>query len=695
MPFQSHIARSGQCDNPTITPGMPNYQPRTVAWVNEWTRLNPAGFKNRKVGVPAAPPRVPYHITADTIACSVERAQSCSRIVPAAFLASGASLNTQAGGPNLPQNTPLPSMPTNHVAHIMHRHDFPPRPESRSARVPEYSHSAVVGYDDDSLDEDDRDSRRTPPPSNRNTRQHQYTNSPQYDRDRRANTSPPRQERSHSIARTVYRRPKSVEHAVRVEHDNELQDELEDEVVAEVSTTLTALPVVAAVQMPIPPSHSSPFSVPHLMWNCAVDDFSASSSPCRPVHALLDHGSPVILIREELVMSLNLRCRRLYEPFIMDTATPSASSSSRLTEWVKFQLHDPYNRWTSSSVRAIIAPSLCADIILGLPFLSHNQIVVDAASRSVVHKPSGFDLLSPLAPVLPTPPPRLTLKESLLATKNNISKLCTELKSVCASRRVNVDLSCEPVRSVDIIAAVRTRIENLAVQEELEKLGTDIKELYKDVFSPLPHVDEMPDKITYNIQLVDATKTIASRSYNCPCKFRQAWQTLIQQHLDAGRIRPSSSPYASPAFLIPKPESTVLPRWVNDYRQLNANIVTDRYPLHRIDDILADAGSGKIWSKLDMTDSFFHTKMHPDSIPLTAVNTPFGLYEWTVMPQGMKNSPSVHQRRVNEALRQYIGVFCHIYLDDIIIWSQSLEEHQEHVRLIMNALRTERLYCNS
>ncbi len=211
-------------------------------------------------------------------------------------------------------------MAMNHVAHIMHRHDFPPHPESHSARVPEYSHSAVVGYDDDSSDEDDRDSCRTLPPSNRNTCQCQYTNLLQYDYDRQANTSPPRQERSHSIARAVYHRPKSVEHTIRVEHDNEEQDELEDDMVTEVSITLTALPVIAAVQMPISPSHLSPFSVPHLMWNYAIDDFSASS-PCRPVHALLDHGSPVILIREELVTLLNLRRRCLYEPFIMDTAT--------------------------------------------------------------------------------------------------------------------------------------------------------------------------------------------------------------------------------------------------------------------------------------------------------------------------------------------------------------------------------------
>ncbi len=139
------------------------------------------------------------------------------------------------------------------------------------------------------------------------------------------------------------------------------------------------------------------------------------------------------------------------------------------------------------------------------------------------------------------------------------------------------------------------------------------------------------------------------------------------QHLGAGHIRPSSSLYASPAFLIPKPDSVVLPRWVNDYHQLNINIVTDHYPLHRIDNILTNTGTGKIWSKLDMTDSFFHTRMHPDSIPLTTINTPFGLYEWTVMPQGMKNSPSVHQHRVNEALHKFIGKFGHTYLNNIII----------------------------
>lgn len=249
----------------------------------------------------------------------------------------------------------------------------------------------------------------------------------------------------------------------------------------------------------------------------------------------------------------------------MDTAMPSATSTSALTEWVKIQLHDPSNHWSSSSVHAIITPFLCTDIILSLPFLTHNNIVVDASARTVIHKPLGFDLLAPPSPILPSPLPCPTLKQSLLATHLNVKLLRTELNSVCAQRNASVDVHCDPVKSVDVIATVHFHIENLATQEELEKLGIKAKEDYTDIFSPLLHIDDMLDKITCKIELVDASKTIASCSYNCFHKFHSTWQTLIQQHLDVGCICLSSSPYASPAFLIPKPDSIVLPRWVNDY----------------------------------------------------------------------------------------------------------------------------------
>jgi len=183
------------------------------------------------------------------------------------------------------------------------------------------------------------------------------------------------------------------------------------------------------------------------------------------------------------------------------------------------------------------------------------------------------------------------------------------------------------------------------------------------------------------------------RTYPSPQKYKEAWQTLIQ-HLDAGRIHPSSSPCASPAFIVPKANPNVLPHWVNDYHQLNENTVTDSHPLACIDDILNDCMKGKIWATIDMTNSFFQTWMHPDHIPLTVVTTPLGCYEWLIMPMGLKNVLAIHQRCVTLALRQYIGKICHIYLDDTVIWSNSIGQHGQNVRIILQALCDAHLYVN-
>ena len=97
---------------------------------------------------------------------------------------------------------------------------------------------------------------------------------------------------------------------------------------------------------------------------------------------------------------------------------------------------------------------------------------------------------------------------------------------------------------------------------------------------------------------------------------------------------------------------------------------------------------------MDMTNSFLQTQVHPDDIHLTAVCTPWGLYEWTVMPMGGCNAPSTHQRQMTDALRHLIGKICHVYLDNIIIWSQTVEEHEQNVTKVLEALRVAKLFCN-
>ena len=141
----------------------------------------------------------------------------------------------------------------------------------------------------------------------------------------------------------------------------------------------------------------------------------------------------------------------------------------------------------------------------------------------------------------------------------------------------------------------------------------------------------------------EAYKKISNRNYTCLRQYQDAFKILIDQRLESGFIQLSSSPYASPSFIVPKADRTVLPHWVCDFRELNANTIPDNWTMPRVDEILMDCAKGKIWATIDMTDSFFQTCVHPDDIHKTAVSTPFETYEWCVMPMGLRNSPAIHQ----------------------------------------------------
>jgi len=137
------------------------------------------------------------------------------------------------------------------------------------------------------------------------------------------------------------------------------------------------------------------------------------------------------------------------------------------------------------------------------------------------------------------------------------------------------------------------------------------------------------------IKLCDDITLMVAHAYSCPKKYRAGWKTLIKQHLAAGRIHPSNSDYVSPAFIVPKLDPNILLCWVNNYRKLNLNTVANNHPLPLVEDILCDCASHAFYGKIDMTNSFFQMRMDPESIKYTAVNTPFGLYKWCIMPMGL------------------------------------------------------------
>src|SRR5436190_9085552 len=130
-----------------------------------------------------------------------------------------------------------------------------------------------------------------------------------------------------------------------------------------------------------------------------------------------------------------------------------------------------------------------------------------------------------------------------------------------------------------------------------------------------------------------------------------------------------------------------------DYRMLNSKTVKNTNPLPRIQEYIDKLSRASNLSSIDMVTGYWQLRVAEKDIPKTAFNTRYGKYEFLVMPFGLTNAPATFQTLMNSVLRPYIDKFILVYLDDILVYSNSEEEHREHLRLVFEALRKHRLYA--
>ena len=225
--------------------------------------------------------------------------------------------------------------------------------------------------------------------------------------------------------------------------------------------------------------------------------------------------------------------------------------------------------------------------------------------------------------------------------------------------------------------------------EYFAKLNDYFIKRYSDVFAEtLPDRPPHPNSPRHRIVLNDENLSLNGRNYRIPTRYWSKLKEFIEIHLKAGRIRPSSSHIASGTIMVPKEsDPDGMPRVVHDYRALNAETVKDHTPLMRQEDILECMARAIVRGKIDLVCAYYQILMEIADIHKTAFKTPFGMYEWLVMPQGLCNAVATFQRYMNWVLRDYIGKFCAVYIDDIAIWSDSIEEHAEHVQMVLEKLR--------
>ncbi|GJS53801.1 putative nucleotidyltransferase, ribonuclease H [Tanacetum coccineum] len=165
----------------------------------------------------------------------------------------------------------------------------------------------------------------------------------------------------------------------------------------------------------------------------------------------------------------------------------------------------------------------------------------------------------------------------------------------------------------------------------------------------------------------------------------------LKELQDKGFIQPNSSPWGAPILFVKKKNSSF--RMCIDYRELNKLTIKNRYPLPRIDDLFDQLQGSQYFSKIYLRSRYHQLRVHEDDIPKTTFRTRYGHFEFTVMPFGLTNAPAVFMDLMNRVCRSYLDKFVIVFIDDILVYSKTREEHEVHLRLVLELLKKEKLYA--
>ena len=240
-----------------------------------------------------------------------------------------------------------------------------------------------------------------------------------------------------------------------------------------------------------------------------------------------------------------------------------------------------------------------------------------------------------------------------------------------------------------LVAAFEPSLESKLNSEQHVQLDAVLSQ-YRDVFSEGLHdlgcvADDVQEVLRIN---TGSAPPVTQRDYRKSHHERELLKGIIDDLLRAGFIRPSKSPWMSPCIFVKKKDGTL--RLCIDYRGLNKVTVLDPYQLPRIDDMLDSMAGCKYFTAMDLRSGFWQMRIFEEDIPKTGFTTPFGNFEWVRMPFGLVNAPSAFQRLMHKVLGG-MSDFVLPYIDDIIIFSRSWEEHLRHLELVLQALRTANL----
>jgi len=342
-------------------------------------------------------------------------------------------------------------------------------------------------------------------------------------------------------------------------------------------------------------------------------------------------------------------------------------------------------RWNSSTVGAIVGPSL-------------NVVSLRQVER--LHRDGQLDIACVVYPnsILERkeapggPPPSVPSRHS--TAPGNVG-LARSFSSIVASpsggasglARIHDAMSRgHRVSAAELSAAV------LAESDSLTSVRTATLAAYRDVFP-----DALPDglppsrEVDHRIELVPGSSPQSRPTIRLSATELVELKKQLVELEAAGFIRPSKSPFGAPILFVKKKDGTM--RMCIDYRALNRITVKNSYPLPRVDELFDRLQGARYFSKIDLRSGYHQIRIAPEDVPKTAFRTRYGHYEFLVLPFGLTNAPATFMHLMHQALRPFLDECALVFLDDILIYSKTLEEHEQHVRRVLDALREQKLYA--
>lgn len=229
------------------------------------------------------------------------------------------------------------------------------------------------------------------------------------------------------------------------------------------------------------------------------------------------------------------------------------------------------------------------------------------------------------------------------------------------------------------------------VREETEPKEVPIVSEFPDVFpTEIPGMPPARD-LEFTIDLVPGTGPISKAPYRMAPAEMKELKAQLDELLEKGYIRPSSSPWGAPVLFVKKKDGSL--RLCIDYRELNNVTVKNKYPLPRIDDLFDQLKGAGIFSKIDLRSGYHQLRIAENDIAKTAFRTRYGHYEFTVMPFALTNAPAVFMDLMHRIFRPFLDKFVVFFIDDILVYSKDKEAHEKHLREVLLKLRENQLYA--